>query len=370
MVNFDLIEEFGHEQVIFCSNKQTGLKAIIAIHDTTLGPALGGTRMLNYENYEAALKDVLRLSRGMTYKSAVAGLNFGGGKAVILGNPDLQKNEMLFRSFGKYVEGLAGRFITAEDVGTDVMDMEFVRMETKYVTGIPKSLGGSGDPAPVTAYGVYVGIKSCANELWGNDSLKGKRIAIQGAGQVARHLCDHLYNEGADLIITDINEAKIKNISNKLNAEVVSPEKIYETDADIFSPCALGSVINDKTISKMNFQIIAGSANNQLEDEVKHSKMLFEKGILYAPDYVINSGGLINVANELEGYRQDRAMKHAENIYDILKKVFKVSKEENVSTNFASNKIAEERIRQITGIKKIYSGTSNFSGRLGELSKR
>jgi len=370
MFNFELMNEFKHEQIIFCSNKESGLKAIIAIHNTNLGPALGGTRMLNYKNVDEALKDVLRLSRGMTYKAAVAGLNFGGGKAVILGDSETQKDEMLFRAFGKFVEGLAGRFITAEDVGTDVKDMEYVRMETKYVTGIPKSLGGSGDPAPVTAYGLYVGIKSCANERWGSDSLSKKTIAIQGAGQVAKYLCEHLYNEGVKIIITDIFENKTKYIADKFNAKIVSTDEIYNTEAEIFCPCALGGIINDETISKFKFEIIAGSANNQLEYETKHSKMLMEKNILYAPDYVINAGGLINVANELEGYRQDRAMRHAEGIYDVLTKVFQIAKEENISTNAASNKLAEQRLKRIGAIRNIYSGSSHFSGRLGELTKR
>lgn len=363
MVNFEILEKSGHEQVIFCSNKESGLKAIIAIHDTTLGPAIGGTRMLKYDNEEAALNDVLRLSRGMTYKAAAAGLNFGGGKAVIIGDSATQKNELLFRTFGKFVDGLAGRYITAEDVGTDVRDMEYVRMETKYVTGISKALGGSGDPAPVTAYGVYTGMKACAKEKWGNDSLRGRKIAVQGAGAVGRYLCEHLYNEGAELFVTDINDVKIKSLLETIKAYVVSPQEIYETNAEIFAPTALGAVINDKTIEKFKFEIIAGGANNQLEDEIKHGKVLLDKGILYAPDYVINSGGLINVANELEGYRQDRAMKQAEGIYEILQRIFDISKKENIPTNIASNKLVEERLSKIGGITKIYSGGKGITRR-------
>lgn len=369
MLNFEEMENYGHEQVVFCSSKEAGLKAIIAIHDTTLGPALGGTRMWNYTSSEAALKDVMRLSRGMTYKAAVAGLNLGGGKAVIIGDSATDKNEMLFRTFGKFVDGLAGRYITAEDVGTNVRDMEYVRMETKYVTGISKALGGSGDPSPVTAYGVYVGIKACANEKWGNDSLRGRKIAVQGAGQVARYLCEHLYNEGAELYVSDIVESKVKRLLETVKAQVVKPEEIYEIDADIFAPTALGGIINDETIPKLKAGIIAGGANNQLEDEKRHGQMLMEKGILYAPDYVINAGGLINVANELEGYRQDRAMKQAESIYDVVKKIITISKQENIPTHVASNKIAEERLVQVGRIKKIYSGSSSFSGRLGEMTR-
>ncbi len=370
METFVQLEQMGHEQVVFCSNKESGLKAIIAIHNTTLGPALGGTRMWHYGSVDAALKDVLRLSRGMTYKAAVAGLNLGGGKAVIIGDSKTQKNELLFRTFGKFVDGLAGRYITAEDVGTDVRDMEYVRMETKYVTGISKALGGSGDPSPVTAYGVYIGMKACAKHKWGNDSLKGRRIAVQGAGHVARYLCEHLYNEGAELYVTDIVDEKIKIMLETVKAHVVKPEDIYDTGAEIFSPNALGAIINDDTLERLKCEIIAGGANNQLEDEYKHGNAVLHQGILYAPDYVINAGGLINVSNELEGYRQDRAMKQAEGIYEVLEGVFKLSEDQKVPTHIASNKIADDRLSQIGSIRKIYSGNSNFSGRLGEFSNK
>ncbi|GJQ64464.1 MAG: leucine dehydrogenase [Melioribacteraceae bacterium] len=362
MQSFELLEQFGHEQVIYCSNKESGLKAIIAIHDTTLGPAIGGTRMWSYSSYDAALKDVLRLSRGMTYKASVAGLNLGGGNAVIIKDKDTVKSEQLFRTFGKFVDGLAGRYITAEDVGTTVRDMEYVRMETEYVTGISKALGGSGDPSPVTAYGVYIGMKACAQARWGSDSLRGRKIAIQGAGQLARYLCEHLYNEGAEIYITDIDEEKVKRVLETVKAFVVKPEEIYEQEVDIFSPCALGGIINDDTIPELKCEIIAGGANNQLEAEATHGKQLLEKGILYAPDYVINAGGLINVANEIEGYRQDRAMKQAESIYDIVKRIIAISEKENIPTYFASNRMAEERLASIGGITKIYSGAKKISG--------
>jgi len=358
MEQFDVIEKYGHEQVVFCSNKESGLRAIIAIHDTTLGPAIGGTRMWNYSSVNEALKDVLRLSRGMTYKASISGLNFGGGNAVIIGDSETQKNELLFRTFGKFIEGLSGRYITAEDVGTTVKDMEYVRMETKHVTGISKALGGSGDPAPVTAYGVYVGMKACASFKWGNDSLEGKKIVVQGAGRVSKYLCEHLFNEGAKLYISDLFESKINDILQSVKAEVVKPNDVYEIKADIFSPCALGAIINDETIPKLNYKIIAGSANNQLEDEHKHGKLLLNKNILYAPDYVINAGGLMNVSNELEGYRQDRALKHADAIYNIVSNVIKISEEQKIPTYLASNKIAEERLVKIGGIKKIYSGSN------------
>ncbi|MCB0744572.1 MAG: Glu/Leu/Phe/Val dehydrogenase [Ignavibacteriales bacterium] len=356
MEHFDVMEKYGHEQIVFCSNKESGLRAIIAIHDTTLGPAIGGTRMWNYKDVNEALEDVLRLSRGMTYKASIAGLNFGGGNAVIIGDSETAKTELLFRTFGKFIQGLSGRYITAEDVGTTVKDMEYVLMETEHVTGISKALGGSGDPAPVSAYGVYVGIKACAKAKWGSDSLEGKKIVVQGAGQVSRYLCEHLDNEGAVIYISDLVESKINRMLDSVKAEVISPEQVYSMEADIFAPCALGAVINDKTIPKFRFDIIAGSANNQLADEDKHGKKLLEKGILYAPDYVINAGGLINVSNELNGYRQDRALKQADGIYDTLTKVIEISNEQKIPTNLASNKIAEERLKKIGGIRKIYSG--------------
>jgi leucine dehydrogenase len=352
---FEKIEKHNHEEVLFLSDKNSGLRAIIAIHDTTLGPAIGGARMWNYESEEDALEDALRLSRGMTYKAAVTGLNLGGGKAIIMGNPKKDKSELLFRTFGKFVNGLGGRYITSEDMGTDVKDMEYVRMETKHVVGISKALGGSGNPSTVTAYGVFVGMKASAKEKWGSDSLKGKKIAIQGVGSVGRYLCEHLYHEGAELFITDIDEEKIRTALHTVKAHVVKPEEIYDVDCDIFSPNAIGSVINDETIPRLKCEIIAGGANSQLEDDDKHSVVLKEREILFAPDYVINAGGLINVANEIEGYRQDRAIKQAEGIYDILQNIYAIAKEQNISTMAASNHIAEERLNKIASMKNIYS---------------
>ena len=351
---FELIESYGHEQVVFCSNKELGLKAIIGIHNTTLGPALGGTRMWNYTSDQEALVDVLRLSRGMTYKAAVAGLNLGGGKAVIIGDSRTQKSEALFRAFGRFVEGLSGRYITAEDVGTNVKDMEYIMMETRHVTGIPTEVGGSGDPSPVTAYGTYVGIKACINEVFGSDSLEGKKVVIQGAGgNVGKHLCKYLHEEGAVLFVNDLFEDKLKPIADEYKATIVSNEDVFSVDADVFSPAALGGIINDETIPQLKVKIIAGAANNQLGNEEKHGKMLKDKGILYAPDYVINSGGLINVYNELEGYNRERALKQASGIYDIVKKVIEISKRDNIPTEEASRHIAEERIHSISSAKRI-----------------
>ncbi len=366
MAIFELLEHRGHEQVVFCTDKESGLRAIIAIHNTTLGPALGGTRMWTYTSDEEALTDVLRLSRGMTYKASVAGLNLGGGKAVVIGDPNKDKTEAMFRAFGRFVEGLAGRYITAEDVGTTVRDMEYVRMETKYVTGIDKALGGSGDPSPVTAFGVYMGMKASMKSLTGSDSLKGKTVAVQGAGHVAEFVCQHLKKEGAKIFISDIFAEKVERVAKAAGATVVEAEAIYDVAADIFCPCALGAIVNDHTIPRFKFKIIAGGANNQLAEEAKHGPMLIERDILYAPDYAINAGGLINVYNELEGYSQERALKQAEGIYDTMLTIFSIAKKEHVPTYEASNRLAEQRIRSIGRIRSIYAGKSEFVGRLGE----
>lgn len=351
---FELMSRRDHEEIVFCSDQNVGLKAIIAIHDTTLGPALGGCRMWPYESEEEALKDVLRLSRGMTYKAAAAGLNLGGGKAVIIGDPKTMKTEAFFRSFGRFVDGLGGRYITAEDVGTSVNDMEWVRVETQHVTGIDEVIGGSGDPSPVTALGAFYGIKACAKKQWGNEDLSGKVVAIQGLGHVGYNLAKDLHAAGAQLVVTDIDEEKVTQVVEEFDARAVALNEIYGVKADIFAPCALGAVVNDETIGTFRFQIIAGAANNQLEHEEKHGQLLKEKGILYAPDYVINAGGLINVANEIEGYHRERALKQARGIYGILLRVFEIADKQGIPTYQASNHLAEERIKQIAHLKDIY----------------
>lgn len=351
---YDVMEGYGHEQVVFCSHQESGLKAIIGIHSTTLGPALGGCRMWTYASDEEALTDVLRLSQGMTYKAAVAGLNLGGGKAVIIGDSRTQKSEALFRAFGRYVEGLSGRYITAEDVGTSVKDMEYVAMETRNVTGIPIELGGSGDPSPVTAYGTYVGMKACAKEVYGTDSLKGKKIVVQGAGgNVGKNLCKHLFAEGAKLFVSDIYDDKLKPLVEEFKATIIGADEVYSYDADIFSPTALGAILNDETIPQLKVKIVAGAANNQLKNEDKDCKALMDKGILYAPDYVINAGGLINVYSELEGYNRERAMKRAAGIYDAIMNIIETSKRENIPTNAASKEIAMSRIQAVSDVKRL-----------------
>jgi leucine dehydrogenase len=343
---FGYLERYDYEQLVFCQDQESGLKAIIAIHDTTLGPALGGTRMWTYDSEEAAIEDALRLARGMTYKNAAAGLNLGGGKTVIIGNPQTDKSEALFRAFGRYIQGLNGRYITAEDVGTTVADMDIIHEETDYVTGISPAFGSSGNPSPVTAYGVYRGMKAAAKAAFGTDLLEGKVIAVQGVGNVAYNLCRYLHEEKANLIVTDINIEAVKKTVSEFGAKAVEPNEIYGVDCDIFSPCALGAVINDETIPKLKAKVIAGAANNQLKD-TKHGQVIHEMGIMYAPDYVINAGGVINVADELYGYNRERAMKKVEQIYDNVQKVFEIAKRDSIPTYLAADRMAEERIEKL-----------------------
>ena len=350
----DQLSAFGHKKVVFCNDKDSGLKAIIAIHDTTLGPALGGTRMFNYSSEAEALADVLRLSKGMTYKSAITGLNLGGGKAVIIGDSRQLKSEALMRSFGKFIHNLNGEFITAAELGTTTKDMEFIRMETKYVTGVPESMGGAGDPAPYTAQGVFLGIKACAKEVFGTDMLAGKSVVVQGIGKVGEHLVALLRQENVQVYISDINEDRLQEVARKYKAKPLSADKIFTTAADIYAPCALGATLNDKTIKNMKFAIIAGSANNQLADEDKHGQLLLDKGILYAPDYLINAGGLINCYSELTGYGKKRTIQLTENIYQATRDVIQLSKQEKIPTNLAAGRLAENRINAISKIKSTY----------------
>jgi leucine dehydrogenase len=344
----------GHKKVVFCNDPDTGLKAIIAIHDTTLGPAIGGTRMWNYNSEAEALEDVLRLSRGMTYKAAITGINLGGGKAVIIGDSRKQKSEALMRSFGRFIKNLNGEFITAEDVGTTVKDMEYIRMETQHVTGVPESLGGAGNPAPYTAKGVFLGIKACVKEVFGTDMLAGRSVVVQGIGNVGEHLVELLRQENVEVYVSDINQDRLQVVASKYKAKPIDADKIFTIGADIYAPCALGATVNDKTIKTMKFAIIAGSANNQLADEQKHGQLLLEKGILYAPDYLINAGGLINCYSELTGYGKKRTIQLTENIYEATKEVIKLSKSENIPTNLAASRIAEKRIEDIKKIKSSY----------------
>lgn len=347
---FTNITSMEHEQVMFCYDKATELKAIIAIHNTILGPALGGTRFWNYVKEEDALVDAMRLSRGMTYKAAITGLHLGGGKAVLIGDSRKDKTEALFRRYGKFVNSLNGKYITAEDVGTSSRDMEWIGRETKFVTGLPEYLGGGGDPSPFTAFGVYMGMKASAKEVYGNDSLKGRKIVVQGVGHVGEHLVAHLVKEGADVTITDIYEDRVAVVAKQYNVKTAVVEEEYELDVDIYAPCALGATVNDDTIDKFRCHIICGAANNQLKDEKIHGQMLVERGILYAPDYVINAGGLINVAAEWETYNRERVQADCERIYDRTREIFKYAKEKNIPTYKAANELAEERLKSIAAL--------------------
>jgi leucine dehydrogenase len=340
------MSEMGHEQIVFCQDEETGLKAIIAIHSTALGPALGGTRMWKYNNELEALNDVLRLSRGMTFKASISGLDLGGGKAVILGDAKTEKTDALMRRFGKFVETLGGNYITAEDVGMTTHDMEMVREETKHVTGIPESMGGSGDPSPVTAYGVYMGMKASAMYKWGSDDLKGKKVVVQGIGNVGMNLVKHLTEEGAIVTINDISKDRLKMVAEKYGATIVEGDAIYDVDMDIYAPCALGASVNDNTLSRLNCEIIAGAANNQLEDEARHGQMVMDKGMIYAPDFLINAGGLINVYSELNGYNREEALAKTKEIYNTTLEILKKSELEKITSHEAAKQIAQARVEK------------------------
>ena len=342
------MSKYNHEQLLFCNDNATGLKAIIAVHNTTLGPALGGTRMWMYNNELEALNDVLRLSRGMTYKNSISGLNLGGGKAVIIGDHRTMKSEALMRRFGKFVNSLGGKYITAEDVGISPIDMTWVNMETNHVVGLP---GKSGDPSPVTAHGVYVGMKACAKEQFGSDSLTGKKIAVQGVGHVGEYLVAALAKENADIYISDIHEPTLSRVAETYGAKVVGLNEIYDVDMDIYAPCALGATVNDDTLGRLNCSIIAGAANNQLAQEDVHGRAVMDRNIIYAPDFALNAGGVINCYSEVAGLPASWAMAKADEIYTTIAEIVKRSKQENIPTYQIANKMAEERIDAIGKVK-------------------
>lgn len=365
MLSFERLYKDGHEEVIFFSDPSCNLKVIVAIHNTVLGPALGGTRMWNYKSEEEALDDVLRLSKGMTYKAAVSGLNLGGGKAVIIGDPEKDKSEALFRSYGKFLESLNGRYITAEDVNTRVEDIEHIFTETNNVAGVAEVHGGSGNPSPWTARGVYRGIEASCLKVFGDKSPKGKVVALQGAGSVGRFLGEYLYNEGAKVYVCDISEKNLELFKEKVpNAEIVGVDEIYDVKADIYSPCALGATINDNTIDRLQCKIVAGAANNQLA-EARHGQILMDRGILYAPDYLINAGGLMNVSIEFEGWSADKAVRMVDSIFDTTLKIFAISDEQNIPVYKATDILAESRIEAIRNISGKYLGnlSHRFPGR-------
>ena len=337
---FRTIRDMGHEQVAICSDKASGYCGIIAIHDTRLGPALGGTRFWNYDTEDEAIIDALRLARGMTYKSAVAGLNLGGGKSVILGDNKTKNREAIFRAHGRFVDTLGGRYITAEDVGTSPSDMDFVHMETKHVAGLASK---SGDPSPVTAHGVFRAIEASAKHRWGSNDLHGCTISVQGCGHVGRNVAKELHAAGAKLIVTDIDSEKLRQVVADTGATAVAPDEIYAARAQIFAPCALGGIINDETIPQLKVEIVAGGANNQLLEE-RHGDALAARDILYAPDYVANAGGVINVYSELAGWDLDRSFKKADEIFDTVLGVFELAKAEGIPTYRAADRVAERRL--------------------------
>lgn len=348
---FEELKARGHQQVVFCYDESVGLKSIIAIHDTTLGPALGGVRFWPYASEAEALIDVLRLSRGMTYKAAISGLNLGGGKSVIIGDPLQIKSEALLRRFGQFVESLGGQYITAEDMGVSVKDMEYVRMETRYVTGLPEEMGGSGDPSPVTAYGVYLGMKAAWKKVTGTESLKGVKVLVQGLGKVGMALVELLHKEGATIYATDLSAQQLEQAERLYGVHPVPPDDWYRQPVDILAPCARGGILNAETIPHLRCAVVAGSANNQLADEIQDSVRLAERGILYAPDFLINAGGLINVYTELEGYSRNRALARTEYIYEATQRVFAAAEKRGITPHEAAMQLAEERIRSISALK-------------------
>ena len=363
---FETLAQTGHEEVVFCHNKDAGLKAIIAIHNSVLGPALGGLRMWNYATEQDALNDVLRLSRGMTYKAAVSGLNLGGGKAVIIGDPAQDKSEALFRAFGRFVNSLNGRYITAEDVGIDVNDMEFVYKETPFVTGVHQVHGGSGDPSPFTAYGTLQGLMAALQVKFGNEDVGKYAYAVQGVGHVGMEFVKLLRERGAKVFVTDINKELVQRAVDDHGAEAVAPDQIYDVDAQVYSPCALGGTVNENTLPRLKCQVICGAANNQLaNDEIGDEVM--RKGILYAPDYAVNAGGLMNVSLEIDGYNRERAMRMLRTIYFNLGRIFEIAQRDNIPTYKAADRMAEERIASIGKLRLPHLGATapRFQGRSG-----
>jgi leucine dehydrogenase len=333
--------EGDHEQVVSCLDEASGYHGLIAIHSTALGPAVGGTRFWSYASEADAITDVLRLARGMSYKNAFAGIPFGGGKSIIIGDNRSMDREAIFRAHGRFVETLGGRYITAEDVGTSTSDMEYVRMETSHVAGLE---GRSGDPSPVTAYGVFKAIQASAKFRWGSDNLAGRRVAIQGCGNVGYYLAKELHQAGARLVATDTNQERLRRVHAEFDTVTMPTAEIYGVEADIFAPCALGGIINDQTIPQLKVEIVAGAANNQLL-ETRHGAALEERGILYAPDYVANAGGIINGCIELLGWEPSYTLFRVSEIYDKLLMVFEVAQAEKIPTREAADRLAELRLQ-------------------------
>jgi len=346
----------GHEQVVFCQDEATGLRAIIAVYSTALGPALGGTRFYPYPSEDAALEDVLNLSRGMAYKNALAGLDHGGGKAVIVGDPNQIKTEALLRAYGRFVHSLGGRYYTACDVGTYVHDMDVIARETPFVTGRSPSDGGAGDSSILTAYGVFQGMRASAEYLWGTPSLRGRRVGVAGVGKVGSYLVSHLLDDGASLVVTDVSEqavARVRALHPQVDVADSTAELVRTTDLDVYAPCALGGALDDDTVAALHARIVCGGANNQLAHPGVE-KLLADRGILYAPDYVVNAGGVIQVADEIHGFDFERAKAKAKRIYDTTQKIFTVAATENIPPAVAADRLAERRMADIGRLREIY----------------
>ena len=344
-----------HEQVVFCRDEESGLKAIIAVHNTLLGPGLGGTRFFPYATEQDALRDVLRLSRGMSYKNALAGLDLGGGKAVIIGDPNEIKSEALLRAYGRFVQSLNGRYYTACDVGTYVQDMDVVAKESKFVTGRSVESGGAGDSSVLTAYGVFQGMRASAEHLWGTPSLAGKRVGIAGVGKVGRYLVGHLIEDGASIVATDPYEGAVQWLrDNYAQVELVgSTEELIKADIDVYAPCALGGALDDDTVTALTAKIVCGAANNQLA-HAGVEKQLEARGILYAPDYLVNSGGVIQVADEINGFDFERAKRRASGIFDTTMRIYSLASEEGVPPSVAADRLAERRMRDVGRLRGVY----------------
>lgn len=350
---FAYMSQHGHEQLVQCYDEATGLKAVIGIHSTVLGPAMGGTRMWHYATHEAGIMDALRLSRAMTYKSSIAGLNVGGGKAVLIGDAKKLKSEAYLRRFGKFIESLNGKYVTAGDVNISPYDLEFIRMQTRHVTGLPETLGGGGSSSLITAFGVYMGIKAAAQQAYGNDSLENKKVMVQGVGAVGMTLLDYLSKENCQLFVSDVDDEKLQLASKAYKVEVIDPERIFEVETDIYAPCALGAILNDDTIPLLKCQVIAGGANNQLEDDRKHGQMLLDKGIVYAPDFLVNGGGIMAVAAEYFGeFHKEYLYQKAERIYDKCLEVLQEASTHHKITQFVALEMAEKRIEAIAQLRR------------------
>ncbi|GGK86798.1 valine dehydrogenase [Planomonospora parontospora subsp. parontospora] len=347
----------GHEQVVFCSDERSGLRAIIAIHNTALGPALGGTRFYPYGSEQAALADVLNLSRAMAYKNALAGLDLGGGKAVIIGDPETDKNEAMLRAYGRFVQSLGGRYLTACDVGTYSEDMDLIARETSYVTGRTLAQGGAGDSSILTAFGVFQGMRAASEHVFGTSSLRGRRVGVEGVGKVGHRLVDHLVEDGAEVVVCDVSERAVELVRRRHpQVEVVADQAaLTAADIDVYAPCALGGALDDGTVARLRASIVCGGANNQLAHPGVE-KQLADRGILYAPDYVVNSGGVIQVADEIQGFDMDRARAKAEKIYATTLKIFTTAAEDGVPPAVAADRLAERRMSEVGRIRGIWLG--------------